>query len=193
MHDQEHQLTTALRLPPGKTVEDCLLEDRHKQHFIGRHLPFSLADDPIYKPVRYYLGDEWLDLIVLYFPDEGWEVQVADQSCEDFDLGDVYMDLKDRLRAELAVQTPPSSNPFPSATIKDILARLERLEQVVTQPGQAKAVESPYFNAEEAAAYLRLKINALYSLVERRKLRPLPGHRKYRFTREMLDAFLRGE
>jgi hypothetical protein len=33
----------------------------------------------------------------------------------------------------------------------------------------------------------------MYSLVERRKVRPLPGHRKYRFTREMLDAYLRGE
>jgi hypothetical protein len=193
MEDRENQQTTALHLPEGKTVEDCLLEDRRKQDFIGRHLSFSLADDPIYKPVRYYLGNEWLDLIVLYFPNEGWEVQVADQSCEDFDLGDVYMDLKDRLRAELAVQTPPSSNPLSSATIKDILARLERLEQAVTQPAQAKAVESPYLNAQEAAAYLRMNVNALYSHVERRKLRPLPGHRKYRFTREMLDAFLRGE
>lgn len=52
---------------------------------------------------------------------------------------------------------------------------------------------SPYLDAAEAAAYLGLTVKALYGHVERRKLQPLPGYRHYRFTREQLDAFLRGE
>lgn len=61
------------------------------------------------------------------------------------------------------------------------------------QDAEPQQVESPYLNAKEAAAYLRITMNGLYGLVERRKLKPLPGHRKYRFTKEMLDAYLRGK
>jgi hypothetical protein len=54
-------------------------------------------------------------------------------------------------------------------------------------------VPSPYLTAEQAVEYLGLKsLKALYGLVERGKLMPLPGHRKYRFTTEQLDACLRG-
>ena len=79
----------------------------------------------------------------------------------------------------------------------EIWARIEWLTQEVgalkRAPKPARIdVTSPYLNSEEAAAYLRMNVNALYSLVERRRLRPLPGYRKYRFTREMLDAYLRG-
>jgi excisionase family DNA binding protein len=73
----------------------------------------------------------------------------------------------------------------------DLRRRVERLERVVQELLDRE--QSPYLNAEEAAKYLRITPNALYGLVERRKLRPLPGFRKYRFTREMLDHFLRGE
>jgi excisionase family DNA binding protein len=51
-------------------------------------------------------------------------------------------------------------------------------------------VESPYLNSKEAAAYLKITVKALYHLVGRKKLRVLPGSRHYRFTREMLDAYL---
>lgn len=72
--------------------------------------------------------------------------------------------------------------------------RLDLLEARLAALGGAKpSVDSPYLNTEEAPAYLRITPNALYGLVERRKLKPLPGHRKYRFTKEMLDAYLRGE
>lgn len=58
----------------------------------------------------------------------------------------------------------------------------------------AAKIESPYLLAYEAVEYLRLpSIKSLYSLVERGKLTPLPGHRSYRFTREQLDAFLGGK
>lgn len=55
------------------------------------------------------------------------------------------------------------------------------------------SIPSPYFDAQQAADYLGVTVKALYGHVERRKLKRLPGFRKYRFTREQLDAFLRGE
>jgi hypothetical protein len=194
MLDRDNQLAKAVLLPDGMTVEDCLIEDRRKQDFIGKHLPFSLADDPTLEPVRYDIGDEWLDLIVLYFPGSGWEVQVLEKSCDDLDLGDVYMDLKERLRAELAVQPPPIASPVPSATLKEILIRLERLERQKPQTAKVDgpSVTSPYFTADEAVAYLRLgTIKSLYGLVERGRLVPLRGsRRRIRFTKEMLDQFM---
>ena len=83
MHQDEQRLTTGLRLPDGRTVEDCLLHYRRMEEFIGRHLPFSLTDDRTGEPVRYHLGDEWLDLMVLYEPDQGWDVQVLARSSGD--------------------------------------------------------------------------------------------------------------
>jgi excisionase family DNA binding protein len=190
MHDRE--LTLAAFLGDGRTVGDYLLADRRRHDFIGRHLPFTLIADRIAEPVRYELGDDWLDLMVLYDPGLGWEVHVLGRSCEDIGLPDVETDLKDRLRLSLAVHQPTGPTPVTCAVIGEILNRLERLENSAPQPSAAGVVESPYLTADEAAAYLRTNVNALYSLVERRKLAPLPGHRKYRFTRDMLDNFLRG-
>jgi excisionase family DNA binding protein len=191
MQEREQQPSLALFLGEGKSVEDYLLADRRRHDFIGRHLPFTFADDRTCEPVRYELGDEWIDLMVLYDPGLGWEVTVLDQSSEDVDLSDVELDLKDRLRAALAVQPPPATRDFPGDALGDVLARLDRLEAAVARP--EPSVESPYLTADEAAVYLRVNVNALYSLVERRKLAPLPGHRKYRFTRDMLDTYLKGE
>jgi hypothetical protein len=60
-------------------------------------------------------------------------------------------------------------------------------------PPPRPTIASPYLDAKQAADYLGMTVKALYGHVERRKLRPLPGYKKYRFTREQLDAFLRGE
>jgi hypothetical protein len=188
---------TAMRkflLDEGR-VSEALLEDRRKQDFIGKLLPFSLADDPTCDPVRYFVGDEWLDLLVIYDPGFGWEVQVMEKSSEDVDLGDVYADLRKQLLSDLRGQAAPqgeSQGPS-NTTLREITARLERLEQRLPKSVEAPAITSPYLNAAEAAAYLRINVNALYSLVERRKLKPLPGHRRYRFTVEILDAYLRGK
>lgn len=100
---------------------------------------------------------------------------------------------KDLSGAELCNQQQPMPSQPLDPRVDDILQRLERLESIVAKSQEVNPVESPYLNSNEAAAYLRLNVNALYSLVERRKLSPLSGHRKYRFTREMLDAFLRGD
>jgi hypothetical protein len=53
---------------------------------------------------------------------------------------------------------------------------------------------SPYLTAPEAAAYIRSTVQGIYSLVKRRKLRPMPGRPgRPLFTREALDDFLRGK
>jgi hypothetical protein len=176
-------------------VSEALLEDRRKQDFVGKLLPFTLADDPTCDPVRYFVGDDWLDLLVIYDPSFGWEVHVMEKSSEDVDIGDVYADLRKQLLSDLRGQaSSQGESQGPSnTTLREITVRLERLEQRMPKSVEVPAITSPYLNAGEAAAYLRINVNALYSLVERRKLKPLPGHRRYRFTVEILDAYLRGK
>lgn len=51
---------------------------------------------------------------------------------------------------------------------------------------------SPYLDAEQAAAYLGITVDSLYGIVERRHLTPLRvPRRRYRFTKELLDEYLR--
>jgi lactoylglutathione lyase len=51
---------------------------------------------------------------------------------------------------------------------------------------------SPYLAGPEAAHYLRITMQSLYGLVERRHLVPFRGPRKmYRFTVEMLDDYIK--
>jgi excisionase family DNA binding protein len=65
-----------------------------------------------------------------------------------------------------------------------------RRRNVRPQPQQQPT--SPYLNAQEAASYLGVTLKAMYGYVERGRLKPLPGTRRYRFTRDQLDEFLRG-
>jgi len=65
-------------------------------------------------------------------------------------------------------------------------------ETAVDEFFRGKEIESPYLTAEEAAKYLRTTVKGIYSLMERRKLKKLPGLRNLLFTREALDDFLRG-
>jgi hypothetical protein len=48
-------------------------------------------------------------------------------------------------------------------------------------------------NVEQSAAYLKKTQKAIYGLIERGRLRKMPGSRVCYFTKEMLDEFLRGE
>ena len=51
---------------------------------------------------------------------------------------------------------------------------------------------SPYLGANDAAEYLGITVSSLYAVVERGYLTPLRGPRRtYRFTREMLDDYLK--
>jgi Helix-turn-helix domain len=54
-----------------------------------------------------------------------------------------------------------------------------------------RPIESPYLTAAEAAAYLRRpSVQAIYALVKRGRLKPMPGSGRLLFTREALDASL---
>ena len=52
---------------------------------------------------------------------------------------------------------------------------------------------SPYLGVDEAARYLKKTPKAIYGLIERGKLKKMPGSRICYFTKELLDDFLRGE
>jgi excisionase family DNA binding protein len=65
-------------------------------------------------------------------------------------------------------------------------------ETAVDEFNRGKEVETPYLTAEEAASYLRTTVKGIYSLLERRKLRKLPGSRTILFTRAILDAYVQG-
>lgn len=69
------------------------------------------------------------------------------------------------------------------------------MEQTTNETkAESKTIVSPYLTATEAAEYLRTTIHGVYSLVKRRKLRPMPGRPgRLLFTREELDRYLSGK
>ena len=72
-------------------------------------------------------------------------------------------------------------------------AAIKRAKRAKPEKPARPPIQSPYFDAPQAAEYLGMTVKALYGHVERRKLQRLRGIRSYRFTKEQLDAFLRGE
>jgi hypothetical protein len=77
--------------------------------------------------------------------------------------------------------------------VQSMSVMLNHLWARQTEPPRSKLI-SPYLNATEAAAYLRLDgVKKLYGLIERGRLKPLPGSRKLRFTKEILDECLSGD
>lgn len=80
------------------------------------------------------------------------------------------------------------------ASINEKVDRLIEEKHLKEPPAPAPKIASPYLTAEEAAAYLRLNnVKKIYGLIERGRLKRLPGSRKLRFTIELLDEYLRGE
>jgi len=57
---------------------------------------------------------------------------------------------------------------------------------------RGRVIESPYMTADQAAEYLRTTVKGIYSLLERRKIKKLPGSRTILFTRDLLDAYVQG-
>ena len=58
---------------------------------------------------------------------------------------------------------------------------------------RAVAPMSPYLTTAASAAYLRTTVQGVYSLVKRRRLRPMPGRPgRLLFTRDALDRYLNG-
>ena len=54
-----------------------------------------------------------------------------------------------------------------------------------------RTIQSPYYVAAEAAAYLRTTIQGIYALVKRGRLKPMPGSGRLLFTREAMDDYLK--
>lgn len=64
----------------------------------------------------------------------------------------------------------------------------------VDDPLTQTAIASPYLTTVEAADYLRTTVQGIYSLVKRRRLRPMPGRPgRLLFTRDALDGYLSGK
>jgi excisionase family DNA binding protein len=82
--------------------------------------------------------------------------------------------------------------------LRRLTALLERHSDQPFTPTQHGSVSEsptipcPYLDAKEAAAYLGTTLSSLYGLVERKQIDPDRGpRRRYRFTTEMLDAYLK--
>jgi excisionase family DNA binding protein len=61
------------------------------------------------------------------------------------------------------------------------------------EPGIHGAAISPYLTATEAAEYLRTTLQAIYGLVKRGRIKPMPGRPgRLLFRRIDLDDYLNG-
>ena len=109
----------------------------HMLEFIGRFLPALQASVPTSEPIRYRLGHKWLDLLIVYDEESGWDVQIVDRSTEELDLPDVYLDMRQTLRTTLAIEEHPSQHGVENPTIKSILTRLDALEDENIRPCRA--------------------------------------------------------
>ncbi|WP_435017983.1 helix-turn-helix domain-containing protein [Tundrisphaera sp. TA3] len=65
--------------------------------------------------------------------------------------------------------------------------------EVGNRRGPEPRVSTPYLDVDQAASYLKKTPKAIYGLIERGRLKKMPGSRVCYFTREMLDEFLKGE
>lgn len=96
------------------------------------------------------------------------------------ELGPLTLECLRKLSAALERSVPTSDD----ACEPVALPRL----RTMSQPEKP----TPFLNANEAAAYLGTTVSSLYGLVERRQIEPLRGpRRRYRFTKEMLNQYLK--
>lgn len=75
------------------------------------------------------------------------------------------------------------------AEIKTIKAALPK--PGTTTPDPKPEPTSPYLTADEAADYLRTTRKGLYHLIDKGQL-DKPKRKPWRFTKEQLDAYLKG-
>jgi hypothetical protein len=61
------------------------------------------------------------------------------------------------------------------------------------EESSSSSSESPYLDVEQAARYLKKTPKAIYGLLERGRLKKMPGSHVCYFTKNLLDEFLRGE
>lgn len=95
--------------------------------------------------------------------------------------------------ADPAGQDWLAANGFDYVTVDDgrFASANENESKVLPLPDRLRV--SPYLDAEESAAYVRKSVKAFYGWAERRNLKSARGSRRLLYTREQLDAALRGE
>jgi hypothetical protein len=83
--------------------------------------------------------------------------------------------------------------------LSSVIAEVRRIADALDPPppnseeSHLPPIESPYLNIEQAAIYLKKTPKAIYGLLERSRLKKMPGSHVCYFTKYMLDDFLRGE
>lgn len=93
-----------------------------------------------------------------------------------------------------------SNASIPSSLVRELSTILAEASRLVSTQGtghesgihHSEPGDSPYLNVEQAARYLGKTPKAIYGLLDRGKLRKMPGSHICYFTRDMLDEFLRG-
>ncbi len=92
--------------------------------------------------------------------------------------------LWEKLRVHLPVWSLHDGRPvYLESEVDGFLKAYHRRTQPAAQPAA-----SPYLTTQEAADYLKAKVQSVYDWVKRGKLHPAPGRRGL-FTREALDRF----
>jgi excisionase family DNA binding protein len=101
--------------------------------------------------------------------------------------------LEERLkRVELILSKLVVESPTPNDVSVVLQDRVLHRPDMILTGVERQMVASPYLDAEQAAVYLGITVSSLYGIVERRHLKPLRGpRRRYRFTKELLDEYLR--
>jgi excisionase family DNA binding protein len=65
------------------------------------------------------------------------------------------------------------------------------LALAIARQAEVKQPQSPYLNAQEAAAYLRVSLKSIYAQVDRGNLKPGRGpRRRLLFKKDMLDRYV---
>jgi excisionase family DNA binding protein len=101
----------------------------------------------------------------------------------------------ERLDPRVKVQRPDEEHPalpdLRSAGEEGQKSEVVALPLAMAHPAETKQLQSPYLNAQEAAAYLRVSLKSLYAQVERGNLKPGRGpRRRILFKKEVLDRFV---
>lgn len=175
----------------GRPVSVWLAEHRQMENALASRL------DPDGERVE--IGDDWIDLLPIPCDDGSTEVHVLGSSDPDLTEWDVYRLWFGHHEMEAQMQAATMTTQEKTDPFSEIWASIECLRQEVAALKRAgkpnrPTISSPYLTAEEAAAYLGITMDSLYGLVDRRILIPLRGpRRRYRFTKEMLDEYLRRE
>jgi hypothetical protein len=107
----ESRLTAWIRSLSPEQIAAGLSVQRWAEDFVAHLLPFVVPDGPADEIVRYHLGDEWIDFLVLDDNGSQREVQVIATSCPELGLWDVADDIRTQLHVRAGVEAVPVASP----------------------------------------------------------------------------------